>query len=200
MKSKRAVIYARVSTDRQTTENQLLQLREFVARRGWTLVAEHVDEGVSGTKGVGQRPALKAMLSAASRKQFDVVVSWKMDRLGRSLRDLLNIAEDLHGRGIDLAFYDQEVDTTTAAGRLFFHMVGAFAQFERELIVERVNAGLQRAREQGKTLGRPKVPVTVERAILKAHRAGTGQLRIAKELGIGTSVVQRVVRAAKQSV
>jgi DNA invertase Pin-like site-specific DNA recombinase len=152
---KRAAIYVRVSTDKQTVENQLRELRQIAERRGWEVVEEYHDAGISGSKGRKNRPGLDKMLQEAHRRRFDVVMAWAIDRLGRSLIDLLGTIQTLEACGVDLYLDQQAIDTTTAAGRLMFQITGAFAEFERSMIRQRVNAGLKRAVDAGKRLGRP---------------------------------------------
>ena len=193
---KRAALYARVSTDEQTTDNQLRELRAVAKRFGWKVVAEYTDNGISGSKGRDQRPGFNELCKAAVRKEFDVIMAWSVDRLGRSLQHLVNFLGEIHAKNVDLYLHQQGIDTTTPAGKALFQMMGVFAEFERSIIQERTKAGLARARAQGKTLGRPKVSASVERAIRRARRKGTGIRRIARDLGIGVSVVQRVVREA----
>jgi len=192
--AKRAAIYVRVSTDKQTVENQLRELRQIAERRGWEVVKEYQDAGISGAKGRNGRPGLDEMLKDAQRRRFDVVMAWAIDRLGRSLIDLLGTIQALEACGVDLYLDQQAIDTTTPAGRLMFHITGAFAEFERSMIRQRVNAGLKRAVERGATLGRPKVGPEVEARIRSQLRAGKGILKVARELGLGTSTVQRVAR------
>src|SRR4249920_442836 len=156
---KRAAIYARVSTLEQTSENQLAEVRRYVELRGWT-IHEYVDEGVSGSK--DRRPALDALLRDAKRRRFDVVVCWRLDRLGRNLKHLITLLEDLQALGIAFVSLAEGIDATTPAGRLQMHILGAIAEFERERIRERVMAGLQRARANGQRLGRPKSRVPIE--------------------------------------
>jgi DNA invertase Pin-like site-specific DNA recombinase len=191
--TKRAAIYGRVSTDGQTTENQIAALRAVAERRGWEIVEVYEDHGISGAKGRDKRPAFDRMLKDASRRRFDVVMSWAIDRMGRSLRDLIDTIEHLEAVGVDLYLDQQAIDTTTPAGRLLFQVTGAFAEFEREMIRQRVNAGLDRARAQGKKLGRPKVDPRKERAIREAlANGGMGMLRIAARFGVGSGTVQRI--------
>jgi DNA invertase Pin-like site-specific DNA recombinase len=189
---KRAAIYVRVSTDKQTVENQLRELRQIAVRRGWEVVEEYHDAGISGAKGREQRPGLDRMLKDASRRRFDVVMAWAIDRLGRSLIDLLGTIQGLETAGVDLFLEQQAIDTTTPAGKLMFQVTGAFAEFERSMIRQRVNAGLRRAVEQGKQLGRPRVSPAVEKRILSHLRKGIGILKTAKTLGVGTGTVQRI--------
>jgi DNA invertase Pin-like site-specific DNA recombinase len=156
----RAAIYARVSTIDQEPENQLQELRRYIEARGWT-GSEFVDRGVSGAK--EKRPALDALLKDAKRRRFDVVVCWRLDRLGRNLRHLVTMLEDLHSIGVAFVSLGEGIDCTTPAGKLQLHILAALAEFERERIRERVLAGLQRARAQGKRLGRPRLrPAGVE--------------------------------------
>ena len=152
---RRAGIYARVSTLDQEPENQLQELRRYVQARGWTAV-EYVDRGVSGVK--DRRPALDALVQDARRRRFDVLVCWRLDRLGRNLKHLITLLEDLQALGIAFVSLAEGIDATTPAGKLQMHILGAIAEFERERIRERVLAGLQRARTQGTRLGRPLGP------------------------------------------
>ena len=191
---KRVCIYARVSTDKQTVNNQLQELQKVAERHGWEIVAEYKDRGISGAKGRDKRPQFDAMLKAANRREFDVIMSWSVDRLGRSLQHLVEFLGDIQQKGVDLYLHQQNIDTSTPSGKAMFQMVGVFAEFERAMIQERVKAGLARARKEGKVLGRPKVSETTEADIHKLRAEGRGMLAIAKELGIGTSVVQRVVQ------
>ena len=191
--ARRAAIYARVSTDGQTTENQLLELRAVAERGGWTVATEYVDNGVSGAKGREQRPQFDALLKAGVRREFDVVMAWSVDRLGRSLQHLVAFLDELHATGVDLYLHQQGIDTTTPAGKAMFQMCGVFAEFERAMIQERVRAGLSRAKARGKRLGRPPVSPAKEKAIRAAREAGTGIRAIARDVGVGVSVVQRVV-------
>ena len=157
-----AAIYARVSTVEQAPENQLQELRRYVQARGWTAV-EYVDHGVSGA--TDRRAALDRLVADATRRQFDVLVCWRLDRLGRNLRHLILLLDDLSALGVAFVSLAEGIDATTPAGRLQLHILGAIAEFERARIGERVKAGLARARAQGKTLGRPRTGVTVPRGI-----------------------------------
>jgi DNA invertase Pin-like site-specific DNA recombinase len=191
---KRAAIYVRVSTDRQTVENQLRELRQIAERRGWEVVKEYDDAGISGSKGRNDRPGLDEMFKDAQRRRFDVVMAWAIDRLGRSLIDLLGTIQQLEACGVDLYLDQQAIDTTTPTGRLMFQITGAFAEFERSMIRQRIRAGLRRAVEAGKQLGRPKIHPALEKRIQSQLRAGKGMLAIAKALGVGTGTVQRIAR------
>jgi DNA invertase Pin-like site-specific DNA recombinase len=189
---KRAAIYVRVSTDGQTVENQTRELRQIAQRRGWAIVETYSDAGISGAKGRDQRPGLDRMLNDASRRKFDVVMTWAIDRLGRSLVDLLSTVQTLEACGVDLFIEQQNLDTTTPAGKLMFQVCGAFAEFERSMIRQRVKLGLKRAVAQGKQLGRPQVGGEIERKVQHELRKGSGILKTAKRLGLGTSTVQRI--------
>ena len=174
-------------------DNQRRELEAVAARSGWQIVAVFEDTGVSGAKGRDQRPGLDAMLRAVNAKEFDMVAAWSVDRLGRSLTDLLGILQTLHDKGVDLFLHQQGLDTSTTAGKAMYQMLGVFAEFERGIIRERVNAGLARAKAKGVKLGRRPVKPAVEARIRQLRAKGDGILKIGKKLGIGTSVVQRVV-------
>ena len=189
----KVAIYVRVSTNEQTTENQVRQLKAWADRAGHEIVAIYDDNGVSGAKGREYRVEFDKLLKGAVRREFDLVAAWSVDRLGRSLQDLIGFLQELHGSGVDLYLHQQALDTTTPGGKAMFQMMGVFAEFERSMISERVKSGLARAKSNGKTLGRPKVSAEVEDQIRELRSEGKGILSIAKELGIGTSTVQRVV-------
>ena len=193
----RAALYARVSTDRQSTENQLIELRQTAERLGWEVVGEFVDSGISGAKGRKDRPQLDAMLKGVSRRDFDVVASWSVDRLGRSLIDLVSMLQELHSTGVDLYLHQQGINTTTPAGRALFGMMGVFAEFERGMIQERVRAGMARAKtkgtKSGNAIGRPTVSAATEDQIRALRAQGLGMIKIALHAGCGVSVVQRVL-------
>jgi DNA invertase Pin-like site-specific DNA recombinase len=197
-KAKRAALYLRVSTDQQTTENQRIALEAVCRQRGWHVTKIYSDNGISGSKGRDKRPGLDEMLKDAARGHFDVLMTWSVDRLGRSLQDLIGTLQDLHAAHCDLFLHQQGLDTSTAAGRAMFQMMGVFSEFERTLIQSRVIAGLARAREKGtKTgnpIGRPRVPDSTEAAIRARLASGVGILKVAREVGVGTGVVQRVRR------
>jgi len=151
---KRVALYLRVSTTGQTVENQQRELEMAAERHGWQIVVTFADEGISGSRGRDKRPAFDCLCRGIARREFDLVAAWSVDRLGRSLQDLVGFLGELHGKGIDLYLHQQGLDTSTPAGRALFQMMGVFAEFERAMIVERVNAGLARARSEGKKLGR----------------------------------------------
>lgn len=191
-----AAIYARVSTNGQNTDNQIRELKKVAKRHGWRIASEYIDHGVSGAKGRDKRPELDKLLKAANRREFDIIMAWSVDRLGRSLQHLVGFLDDIHAKGVDLYLHQQNIDTSTPSGKAMFQMAGVFAEFERSMIQERVRAGLERAREQGKVLGRPKVSLRTEALIRRKREQGMGILKIAREVGVGTSVVQRVIKAA----
>jgi DNA invertase Pin-like site-specific DNA recombinase len=192
MSHKRAALYVRVSTDAQTVENQIRELRQVAGRRGWDVVEVYSDAGISGAKGRNGRPGLDSMLKDANRRKFDIVMAWAIDRLGRSLIDLLDTIQHLEACGVDLYLDQQAIDTTTPMGKLVFQVTGAFAEFERTMIRQRVKAGLKRAVAQGVKLGRPKTDSATERKVRQQLAKGVGILKVAKSLGIGTGTVQRI--------
>ena len=190
----RVAIYLRVSTLDQTTANQERELREVASRMGCEVVKVYRDHGVSGAKGRDERPQFDRCCRDATKREFDGIMAWSVDRLGRSFQDLVKFLSEIHSLKIDLYLHQQGLDTTTPAGKAMFQMMGVFAEFERAMIQERVRAGLARARAEGKRLGRPRVGVATEDAVRRAlqRKNRPGILKIAKELGIGTSTVQRI--------
>jgi DNA invertase Pin-like site-specific DNA recombinase len=195
MNHKRVALYLRVSTDAQTTENQRLELERVAAHRGWQVVATYSDNGISGAKGREKRPGFDALCKDMTRCKFDIIAAWSVDRLGRSLQHLVGFLSDLQGAGRDLYLHQQAIDTTTPSGRAMFQMCGVFAEFERAMIRERVNAGLARAKAKGVRLGRRPTSKRIEERISELRSTGMGILKIARTLGIGVSVVQRVTAA-----
>jgi DNA invertase Pin-like site-specific DNA recombinase len=207
-KPKRAALYVRVSTDHQSVENQIRELKEVAERRGWTVVEVYRDAGISGSKGRDKRPGLDAMLKDANRRKFDVVMAWAIDRLGRSLIDLLGTIEHLQEVGVDLYLDQQHIDTTTPTGKLLFQITGAFAEFERSMIRQRIRAGLSVIKEKivrdgkfvskaGKVrrkLGRPGAePDKIELARRELAK-GIGIGKVAREIGLGVGTVHRLKR------
>jgi DNA invertase Pin-like site-specific DNA recombinase len=190
-----AALYVRVSTDGQTVENQLRELRHIAERRGWTVTEVYTDHGISGAKGRDQRPGLDQLLRDANRRKFDVVMAWAIDRLGRSLIDLLATISHLESCGVDLFLEQQSIDTTTPAGKLMFQVCGAFAEFERSMIRQRVRLGLKRAVAEGRQLGRPKIDRAIERRVQRELAKGTGIIATARKLGLGTGTVHRIKQA-----
>lgn len=190
--TKRAALYVRVSTDRQTVENQIAALSKVAEARGWQIVETFNDAGISGAKGRKDRPGLDEMLKGAQRGKFDVVMAWAIDRIGRSLVDLLNTIESLKACGVDLYLDQQSIDTTTPSGKLMLQMTGAYAEFERAMIQARIHAGLTRAVANGKKLGRPlNDPDAIDKARL-ALSEGLGINRVAKLVGLSNGTVQRI--------
>lgn len=190
--TKRVAIYLRVSTKEQTTENQRRELEVVAERASWEVVRVFEDAGVSGAKGREKRPSYDALLKAVARREVDLVAAWSVDRLGRSMQDLVSFLEDLKGHGADLYLHQQALDTTTPSGRALFGMMAVFAEFERAMIQERVHAGLSRAKAQGKKLGRPTLSGDMEAKVRALRTAGMGVVKVAKSLGIGVSAVQRI--------
>ena len=191
----KTAIYARVSTNGhgQDPEVQLRELREHCARRGWTLAAEYVDAGISGTK--DRRPKLDELMADARRRRFDCVLVYRYDRFARSLRHLVNALEDFRALGIDFVSLHEGVDTSTPNGRLVFGIFASIAEFERELIRSRVRSGLAAARAKGKKLGRPRIGVDAARiSILRA--SGASWRAIAAKTGLSTQTVRRACQKA----
>jgi DNA invertase Pin-like site-specific DNA recombinase len=194
---KRAVLYMRVSTLDQTTANQERELRQVAGRMGSEIVKVYKDHGISGAKGRDKRPAFDALCRDAAQRKFDIIMAWSVDRLGRSLQDLVGFLSELHALRIDLFLHQQGLDTTTPAGKAMFQMMGVFAEFERAMIQERVRAGLARARSEGKRLGRPPIPAEMQKAIREAlNKPGRteGVRKIAERFGVNAGTVQRISR------
>src|SRR5437870_759038 len=188
----RAAIYARVSSLDQEPENQLLELRRYTEARGWT-TTEYVDRGQSGAK--DRRPALDQLIADAKRRRFDVLVCWRLDRLGRNLRHLILLLDELQALGVAFVSLAEGIDATTPAGKLQLHILGAIAEFERSRIAERVRAGLARAKAQGVRLGRPRRRIDQERP---ATVAGLPAREAARRLGIPRSTLQRWLAQSPQ--
>ena len=190
--NKRVAIYARVSTDKQTCENQLNELRSIAERMQYIIVDEFIDEGISGA--TSSRPSLDALMKSATQRRFDMVMCWSIDRLGRSLQNLIEILNELQSLKVDLFFMQQGMDTSTSAGRMMFSIFGALAEFERNLMRERVIAGQQRAISQGVKMGRPtKMNDGMKNAIKLLRERGIGIKQIARELKIGIGTVYSVI-------
>jgi DNA invertase Pin-like site-specific DNA recombinase len=194
----RAAIYARVSTTNhgQDVTLQTRELEQFAAARGWEIAGEYVDAGVSGTK--DSRPELNRLIADAHKRRFDVVCVWRFDRFARSVSHLLRALETFKALGIDFVSFSEQMDTSTPAGKMVFTVLGAVAELERSLIVERVRAGLRNARAKGKRLGRPRVAVDAARiATLRAE--GLSWAKIAEELGLGEGTIYRMVHASAKN-
>jgi DNA invertase Pin-like site-specific DNA recombinase len=212
----RTAIYLRVSTDGQTVENQRLDLDKYAELRGWPIVASYCDEGISGTKGRDKRPGLKQLIDDGKKRRFDRLLCWSVDRLGRSTAVVTSAMEELSQAGIVQFYFKESMDSSTPHGAAMLEMAAVFAKLERGMIVERVRAGLARARSEGKKLGRPsavvralkgkKVDINTPagRAKLEAMTAAkerearrllaknVGVLKVAKKLGLGTGTVQNI--------
>ena len=191
---KRVMFYARVSTNDQHVENQLLELEQAARSHGWEVVGILKDEGISGAKGRGQRPGYDKLCKGIIRRDFDIVASWSADRLSRSTLDLCELLELLCEKKVDLYLHKEAVDTRTIIGKAMFQISAVFAELERGRIKERILLGVERARAEGKKIGRPKVSNDVETAILKVRKQGMGIRKIAREVGCGVAVVQRVLK------
>ena len=190
MEMKRVGIYARVSTDDQSTENQLLDLRRYIEQRGWRIGKEYIDHGVSGAK--DRRPALDELMTDARKRRFDIVLVTKFDRFARSAKHLLNALDEFASLGIDFCSLQDSVDTTTPYGKAMFTIIGAMAELERELIRSRVKNGVQKARERGKAIGRPKADFDVEKAAL-LYKGGQSYSAIGKLLSVSRVTVARAL-------
>jgi DNA invertase Pin-like site-specific DNA recombinase len=191
-KAPRVAIYVRVSTGNQTVDNQLHQLRDVGARLGWNIVQVFCDSGISGARGREQRPGFDALLKAITRREVDLVAAWDASRLSRSMRDLVGFLDELKHRKVGLYLHQSGIDTTTPSGQALLQMLGIFSELERSLTIERINAGLARARREGKQLGRPRLPKSKAAEIRRLLHDGTGIHRTAQMVGCGVSVVQRI--------
>ncbi len=189
----RVAIYARVSTTDQSTDSQLLDLRRYVSERGWITFKEYVDEGISGTK--DSRPALNVLMNDAKKRRFDVVLVWRFDRFARSTKHLILALEEFKNLGVDFVSYQENIDTSSPLGSAIFTIISAVAQLERDIIAERVKAGLRRAKENGKKLGRPRVNVDPDE-IHRLRLKGLSLRQIATELGFSRSTVARSLETA----
>ncbi len=206
----RAALYLRVSTSEQTVENQLIALTDEATRRGWQVVGTYEDAGISGAKSRGGRPGLDKMLTEAVQGRFDVLMIWHIDRLGRSLRDLLDTLQELQTAHVELYVQQQGIDTRTPGGRMIYQVLGVFAEFERSMIQARVHAGLDRRRREGKSLGRPKVGREKDPTVRKARKdqrdtaiqlieRGDSLNSVMRATGLGSSAVQRLAKDVKAS-
>lgn len=187
--SKRVALYLRVSQDTQVTENQRRELLAVAARNGWEIVAEYEDQGISGAKGRDQRPAYDALLKAVARREIDLVASWAVDRLGRSLQDLVGFLNEINAKGVDLYLHQQALDTSTPSGRAMFGMLSVFADFEREMIRSRIMAGLARS---NKKAGRPALPPIMIEKIQRTLNSGLSINATARKLKVGVGTVHRI--------
>lgn len=192
--SKRVCLYSRVSTEKQTCENQLIELRQTAERLGYTVVQEYVDHAISGMKGRDERPSLDRMLKDASTKKFEMVMIFDITRLGRSLQHCVETLNYLNSIGVDLFFQKQSIDTSTPVGRLTFSLLASLGEYERELIRERIIAGVNRAKESGKKLGRPSsVTDGMKNAIQILRDKGMGIVAISRQLNCGVGTIYKVI-------
>jgi len=192
---KKVALYARVSTDKQSCENQLIELRATASRMGYEVVQEFVDNGISGAKGRKDRPALDTMMKMATQRRFDMVMVWSIDRLGRSLQHLIELLNELHSMNIDLFFQQQSIDTTTPTGKMMFSIMGALGAYERELIRARVKQGLEVAKSKGVKLGRPSnITESTKTAVKLLVEKGMGVREICRHLEIGACSFYKITR------
>ena len=193
----KVVIYARVSTLDQTVDNQLIELRDHCSKMGWEIVKEYTDEGLSGTLSREKRPSLNAMIKDGYRKKFDTVVCWDISRLGRSMKELVLFLSDMKDKGVGICSVRQGFDTSTSMGEIMFQFVGTLSSWEREMIRERTLAGLERAKSQGKTLGRKRVTDDTMTAKIFELRTAKKTIReIASEVGVSRGTVNNVLKVA----
>ena len=201
-KPKRVALYLRVSSDESTIENQRRDLLKVAENHGWLIDEKHIfiDEGISGAKRRDERPGFDALCNGIARKEFDMVASWAVDRLGRSLQDLVGFLDELNAKKIDLFLHQQNLDTSTPSGRAMFQLLGVFAEFERAMITSRIKSGLARARATGKTkdgrtlvLGKPSNMTDKDRAEAREMlKQGVGVLKVAKTFKAGTKTIQKM--------
>jgi DNA invertase Pin-like site-specific DNA recombinase len=190
----RTALYARVSTSDQSTAMQLSALREYIDRRGWRLTEEYIDEGVSGSR--ERRPALDRLMIGAKRRAFDAVVVFRFDRFARSVSHLARALDEFRALGIEFVSLHEAVDTSTPMGRAMFHIAGAFAELEREIIRERVRAGLANAKRRGRKVGRPRALVNVQEVLRSACQGLSGRA-IADSTGVSEATVRRILQSAR---
>lgn len=188
---KKVAIYARVSTDSQTVENQLQELQAVAQRNGWIVVAVHTDEGISGAKGRDKRPGYNALLTGVTRREYEMILCWSVDRLGRSLPHLVGFLGDIQAKGVDLYLHQQGLDTSTPSGRMLFQMLGVFAEFERSMIRERIMSGLRRT---SKKSGRKPMADDRAEAIRKSLQDGLGIRATARLHKASPMTVTRIAR------
>jgi len=186
----RVAVYARVSTSDQSTDSQLLDLRRYLFERGWKLFNEYCDNGISGTK--SSRPALNQLMNDAKKRRFDVVLVWRFDRFARSTKHLILALEEFRNLGIDFVSYQENIDTRSPLGSAIFTIISAVAQLERDIIAERVKAGLRQAKERGKRIGRPEISVD-EGEILRLRAGGHSLREIAVQMGISHTKVAQII-------
>ena len=193
---KRVCLYARVSKTSQSVERQISELEVVAARNDWEIVDRYIDHGISGATGRDQRHELDRMMKDSTKRKFDVVMVWSIDRLGRSLQNLIEILNDLNSKNIDLYMDQQSIDSTTPTGKLMFSLIGAFAEFEKSTIRDRVISGLANARKKGRIGGRPtNLTDEIQAKILEMKSAGASIRKIKEECSVGTATIYKVLRA-----
>ena len=192
--NRKAVIYSRVSTNEQTVENQLRVLREVAEKRGLEVVREISDEGISGAKGRNERPGFDELIKGSVTNEWDIILVWDVSRLGRSLKHLVSFLEDIQSARCDMYIHQSGIDTSTASGKMMFGMLSVFSEFERSMIRERVIAGQQRAKSEGKHIGRPtNVNDGSINAVYQLRQNNVPISRIAKDLQIGVGTVYKIL-------
>jgi DNA invertase Pin-like site-specific DNA recombinase len=190
----KAVIYSRVSTNDQTVDNQLKILREVAEKKGLEVVQEISDEGISGAKGRDEREGFNELIKGSIQKEWDIILVWDVSRLGRSLQHLVSFLDDIHSAKCDLYIHQSGLDTSTASGKMMFQMIGVFSEFERSMIRERVIAGQQRAKAEGKHIGRKSnVNEGTLNAVKHLRENNVPIKRIAKNLKIGVGTVYKIL-------
>ena len=195
----RAVTYSRVSTSGQEISNQTNILREVAKMKGLTIVKEYTDDGISGAKGRDQRKGFDNLLKDATRKEFDVILVWSVDRLGRNLQDLISFLNEIHSLGCDLFIHQSSIDTTTPTGKMMFGILSVFADFERSMITQRTRAGMERARLEGRRIGRPtNLNEGLIESIKYMRSQNLGIRRIATDLKVGVGTVYRILETQKE--
>jgi DNA invertase Pin-like site-specific DNA recombinase len=195
--TKRVCLYGRVSKSSQSVERQITELEIVAARNDWEIVDRYIDHGISGSKGRQDRPQLDRMMKDSTKRKFDVVMVWSIDRLGRSLQNLIEILNDLNAKNVDLYFDQQSIDSTTPTGKLMFSLIGAFAEFEKSIIKERVISGLEnwKRKNPDKKLGRPSnLTPEMESKILEMRSRNVGINKISKACGVGSSTIYKVLQ------
>ena len=195
---KRVVLYGRCSTDRQSVDHQLNQLREISKRNDWEIVEVYLDEGFSGSLGRDKRPSFDRLLKDVNRKKFDGILVWSIDRLGRSLQDLVSFLNDIQSKNVDLYIHQQGLDTSTPTGRLMFSLVGCFGEYEKNIIRERVKSGMENAKRNGTRSGRPigrpsNINETTKTTILELLDRGMSKTKVCKTLGIGVGSLYKLI-------
>ena len=194
---KRCAIHTRVSTLSQTTDNQFIELKKIAELKGYVVTEIFTDEGISGSKGREIRTGFDNIIKGAIKKDFDIILVWSVDRLGRSLQDLVSFLNEIHSVGCDLYIHQSGIDTSTPSGKMMFQMCGVFAEFERGMIRERVISGQNRAKLQGKHIGRPtNLNDGITHSIKYMKEQGVGIRKIARDLGVGVSTVYKVLEVA----